>query len=121
MLDHSKEIGYYLWRVILSLILFIYISFRSSPDTKSLGTDEAKIALDISRELLRYSFEVVVVIDEHFNVNRHVWLDVEIKLSQAGVKTRLNGIVSDLVSSYQGQTLAYDEGIPFDPIILYTF
>ncbi len=45
-------------------------------------------------------------------LTRHVWLDVEIKLHQAGVKNRIGSVVSDLVSSLQGQTLAYDEGFP---------
>ncbi len=44
-------------------------------------------------------------------LTRHVWLDVEIKLNQAGVKKKISSIVSDLVSSYNGQFLAYDEGI----------
>ncbi|KAI8906922.1 ubiquinol-cytochrome C chaperone-domain-containing protein [Gorgonomyces haynaldii] len=41
----------------------------------------------------------------------HIWLDVEIKLHQAGVKTRINKITDNLIGSYYGQTLAYDEGL----------
>ncbi|KAJ3041649.1 hypothetical protein HDV00_008926 [Rhizophlyctis rosea] len=41
----------------------------------------------------------------------HIWLDVEIKLHKAGVKSRLNKILTDLMSAYYGQVLAYDEGL----------
>jgi cytochrome b pre-mRNA-processing protein 3 len=41
----------------------------------------------------------------------HLWLDVEIKLAQAGVKTNITGLVQDLVSTFQGACLAYDEGL----------
>ncbi|KAH6564423.1 hypothetical protein BASA50_009566 [Batrachochytrium salamandrivorans] len=44
-------------------------------------------------------------------VFNHIWLDVEIKLHQAGVKTRISQITSGLLDSYYGQTLAYDEGV----------
>jgi hypothetical protein len=48
----------------------------------------------------------------------HLWLDVEIKLAQAGVKTNITKTVEDLVSSYQGQCLAYDEGLDCGDAIL---
>jgi hypothetical protein len=48
----------------------------------------------------------------------HLWLDVEIKLAQAGVKTSITKIVQDLVSSYQGQCLGYDEGLHHGDAIL---
>ncbi len=41
----------------------------------------------------------------------HIWLDVELKLHQAGVKTNISKTVQELVSSYQGQCLGYDEGL----------
>jgi hypothetical protein len=41
----------------------------------------------------------------------HLWLDVELKLSEAGVKHNFSKIVADLLTSYYGQTLAYDEGL----------
>ncbi|KAJ3092313.1 hypothetical protein HK102_008624 [Quaeritorhiza haematococci] len=41
----------------------------------------------------------------------HLWMDVEIKLHQAGVKQKVGQIISDLLSAYYGQTLAYDEGL----------
>lgn len=44
------------------------------------------------------------------NVFEHLWLDVELKLAEAGAK-RVNGIVQKMVASYYGQLLAYDEGI----------
>lgn len=52
-----------------------------------------------------------VGVDLNQEITRHLWSDVEIKLHQAGVRQRIGSIVSDLVSSYQGQFLAYDEGI----------
>ncbi|KAI8832553.1 ubiquinol-cytochrome C chaperone-domain-containing protein [Chytridium lagenaria] len=45
---------------------------------------------------------------EIFNI---LWLDVEIRLNKAGIKTKLGAIVSELMSSYYGQSLAYDEGL----------
>ncbi|KAK5672529.1 Serine carboxypeptidase 3 [Batrachochytrium dendrobatidis] len=51
-------------------------------------------------------------------VFNHIWLDVEIKLHQAGVKTRISQITSGLLDSYYGQTLAYDEGIYYGDSIL---
>lgn len=42
---------------------------------------------------------------------QHLWLDVEIKLHQAGIRTSISKIIQDLVSSYQGQCLGYDEGL----------
>ncbi|KAJ3193437.1 hypothetical protein HK101_004830 [Irineochytrium annulatum] len=41
----------------------------------------------------------------------HLWLDVEIRLHKEGVRTQLGRIVGDLLSTYYGQTLAYDEGL----------
>ncbi|KAJ3026672.1 UNVERIFIED_CONTAM: hypothetical protein HDU68_005258 [Siphonaria sp. JEL0065] len=38
-------------------------------------------------------------------------LDIEIRLNKAGVRTSLDRILSDLISSYYGQILAYDEGL----------
>ncbi|KAJ3080216.1 hypothetical protein BCR33DRAFT_679467 [Rhizoclosmatium globosum] len=38
-------------------------------------------------------------------------LDIEIRLSKAGVRTNLDRITSDLISTYYGQILAYDEGL----------
>lgn len=74
---------------------------------QKVSENDANIALEISRELVR-----------------HVWLDMEIKLAQgipcrtffinvltAGVKVKISTIMADLVSSFQGQGLAYDEGI----------
>jgi hypothetical protein len=49
---------------------------------------------------------------------RHVWLDVELKLHQAGVKTNISKIVRELVSSYQGQCLGYDEGFYYGDALL---
>jgi hypothetical protein len=43
----------------------------------------------------------------------HLWLDVEIKLHELKVKTRLKFITSSLLDSYYGQMLAYDEGLYF--------
>ncbi|KAJ3414002.1 hypothetical protein HDV05_007209 [Chytridiales sp. JEL 0842] len=40
-----------------------------------------------------------------------LWLDVELRLHKSGVRTGLGKIVSDLISSFYGQTLAYDEGL----------
>eukprot|EP00842_Homolaphlyctis_polyrhiza_P004534 jgi/Hompol1/5081/HPOL_004160-RA len=48
----------------------------------------------------------------------HIWLDVEIKLHQAGVKTKINKISSSLMESYYGQTLAYDEGLYYGDAFL---
>ncbi|KAJ3310850.1 hypothetical protein HDV04_004626, partial [Boothiomyces sp. JEL0838] len=48
----------------------------------------------------------------------HIWLDAEIKLHQAGVKAKINSIVSDLVGQYQGNTLGYDEGLFYGDQIL---
>ncbi|KAJ3404516.1 hypothetical protein CcCBS67573_g04671 [Chytriomyces confervae] len=38
-------------------------------------------------------------------------LDIEIRLTQAGVRTNLDRITSELISIYYGQILAYDEGL----------
>ncbi|TPX60561.1 hypothetical protein PhCBS80983_g01756 [Powellomyces hirtus] len=48
----------------------------------------------------------------------HIWLDVEIKIHKAGVKTQISKIMSNLVSAYYGQTLAYDEGLYYGDAIL---
>lgn len=48
----------------------------------------------------------------------HIWLDVEIKIHKAGVKRQLSKIMSNLVSAYYGQTLAYDEGLYCGDVIL---
>ncbi|KAJ3211698.1 hypothetical protein HDU67_004336 [Dinochytrium kinnereticum] len=45
---------------------------------------------------------------EIFNM---LWLDVEIRLHKAGIKQKLGVVVGELLSSYYGQTLAYDEGL----------
>ncbi|KAJ3327008.1 hypothetical protein HDU76_012434 [Blyttiomyces sp. JEL0837] len=47
-----------------------------------------------------------------------LWLDVELRLSKAGVKMNLGKIVSDLLSSFYGQTLAYDEGLYYGDAVL---
>ncbi|KAI8895484.1 ubiquinol-cytochrome C chaperone-domain-containing protein [Globomyces pollinis-pini] len=47
----------------------------------------------------------------------HIWLDVEIKLHQAGVRADINNIVKDLVFAFQGQVLAYDEGFYYGDAI----
>ncbi|KAJ3094839.1 hypothetical protein HDU97_007532 [Phlyctochytrium planicorne] len=52
---------------------------------------------------------------EMFNV---LWLDVEMRLHNAGVKMKLGKIVGDLMSSYYGQTLAYDEGLAHGDAVL---
>lgn len=44
------------------------------------------------------------------SVFEHLWLDIELKLAEAGAK-RVNGIVQRMVASYYGQFLAYDEGL----------
>ncbi|TPX42183.1 hypothetical protein SeLEV6574_g05722 [Synchytrium endobioticum] len=41
----------------------------------------------------------------------HLWLDTEIALHKAGVKRQLNKRIQNLLGSYYGQTLAYDEGL----------
>lgn len=41
----------------------------------------------------------------------HCRLDVEVKLVQAGVKHNFSKITEDLMASYYGQTLSYDEGL----------
>ncbi|TPX31559.1 hypothetical protein SmJEL517_g05148 [Synchytrium microbalum] len=41
----------------------------------------------------------------------HLWLDVEMKLHKAGVKHRINARITELLGSFYGQTLAYDEGL----------
>jgi hypothetical protein len=41
----------------------------------------------------------------------HLWLDIELKLADAGVKHNLSKIVDELLTSFYGQTLAYDEGL----------
>ncbi|TPX72126.1 hypothetical protein SpCBS45565_g00677 [Spizellomyces sp. 'palustris'] len=48
----------------------------------------------------------------------HIWLDVEIKIHKAGVKRQLSKIMSNLVSAYYGQSLAYDEGLYYGDAIL---
>jgi hypothetical protein len=48
----------------------------------------------------------------------HIWTDVEIKLYEQGIKTRYKRIFQDLIESYYGQTLAYDEGLSKDDIVL---
>jgi len=60
-----------------------------------------------------------VGVDLNQELTRHIWADAEIRLWQASVKsTKISGIISDLVSSYQGQKLAYDEGLYYgDPIL----
>ncbi|KAI9355370.1 ubiquinol-cytochrome C chaperone-domain-containing protein [Zopfochytrium polystomum] len=52
---------------------------------------------------------------EMFNL---LWVDVELRLSKSGVKHNLNKIVTDLLSSYYGQTLAYDEGLVLGDAVL---
>ena len=41
----------------------------------------------------------------------HIWTDVEIKLFEHGIKTKYKRIFQDLLESYYGQILAYDEGL----------
>ncbi|KAI9105879.1 ubiquinol-cytochrome C chaperone-domain-containing protein [Phlyctochytrium arcticum] len=41
----------------------------------------------------------------------YIWLDVEMKVHEAGVKRNLNKVIGDLVSTYYGTALAYDEGL----------
>ncbi|KAJ3007527.1 hypothetical protein HKX48_009066 [Thoreauomyces humboldtii] len=48
----------------------------------------------------------------------HIWIDVEIKIHKAGVKTQLSTIMTNLVSAYYGQTLAYDEGLYYGDTVL---
>ncbi|KAJ3161452.1 hypothetical protein HDU86_007234 [Geranomyces michiganensis] len=48
----------------------------------------------------------------------HIWLDVELKIHHAGVRTNVSKIMSNLVSAYYGQTLAYDEGLYYGDAIL---
>jgi cytochrome b pre-mRNA-processing protein 3 len=56
--------------------------------------------------------------DLNQEISRHIWMDVELKLHQAGVKTNISKIVRDLVSSYQGQCLGYDEGLYYGDALL---
>nr|KAJ3421242.1 hypothetical protein HK105_004127 [Polyrhizophydium stewartii] len=55
------------------------------------------------------------MVQEIFN---HIWLDVELKLHQAGVKTKISKIATNLLDSYYGQTLAYDEGVCLGDAVL---
>ena len=48
----------------------------------------------------------------------HLWLDLEIKLNQLGLKSNIGSVVKDLVSSYQGMILGYDEGLYYGDAIL---
>lgn len=48
----------------------------------------------------------------------HIWLDVELKLHQAGVKSNASKISEDLLHSYYGHTLAYDEGVAKSDAVL---
>ncbi|KAJ3186173.1 hypothetical protein HDU85_007613 [Gaertneriomyces sp. JEL0708] len=48
----------------------------------------------------------------------HIWLDVELKLHQAGVKSGFSKIMTNLVSGYYGASLAYDEGLYYGDAIL---
>ncbi|KAJ3164552.1 hypothetical protein HDU88_005198 [Geranomyces variabilis] len=48
----------------------------------------------------------------------HIWLDVELKIHHAGVRTNVSKIMSNLVSAYYGQTLAYDEGLYYGDAIM---
>ena len=48
----------------------------------------------------------------------HFYLDLEIKLFQMGVKSNIGQLIKQLVSSYQGQILGYDEGLYYGDCIL---
>lgn len=48
----------------------------------------------------------------------HIWTDVEIKLFEQGIKTRYKRIFQELIESYYGQSLAYDEGLSKDDTVL---
>lgn len=41
----------------------------------------------------------------------HLWIDVEVQLTKAGVKHNVGGIVKQLLANYYGSTLGYDEGL----------
>ncbi|RKO92270.1 ubiquinol-cytochrome C chaperone-domain-containing protein, partial [Blyttiomyces helicus] len=45
-------------------------------------------------------------------------LDVELKIHKAGVKANIGAIMTDLLSSYYGQTLAYDEGLYYGDAVM---
>ncbi|KAJ3394975.1 hypothetical protein HDU84_004433 [Entophlyctis sp. JEL0112] len=45
-------------------------------------------------------------------------LDIEIRLSKAGVRTQIDKIITDLISLYYGQILAYDEGLALGDAVL---
>ncbi|KAI9197177.1 ubiquinol-cytochrome C chaperone-domain-containing protein [Polychytrium aggregatum] len=45
---------------------------------------------------------------ELFNL---LWLDVELKLNEAGIKKRVGKNIEELMAAYYGQILAYDEGL----------
>jgi hypothetical protein len=41
----------------------------------------------------------------------HLWTDVELKLHDMGVKQSMGRVLEDLLDSFYGQSLAYDEGL----------
>ena len=56
--------------------------------------------------------------DYHQEIFNHIWylsldlrLDVEMKLHQAKIKSSINKITADLLESYYGAMLSYDEGL----------
>ena len=44
-------------------------------------------------------------------IAEHLWVDCELKLMEAGVKTGLSKILADFAASFHGSSLAYDEGL----------
>lgn len=41
----------------------------------------------------------------------HMWTDVELRLNKEGFKARIGKTLEDLLDSFYGQSLAYDEGL----------
>ena len=54
----------------------------------------------------------------HQELLNHFYLDLEIKLNEFGLKTNIQKVLQDLISSYQGQILAYDEGLYYGDGVL---
>lgn len=66
----------------------------------------------------RYKAEGVAGVDAKQELFNHLWTDVELKLTTLGVKHSIGKVLEDLLDSFYGQSLAYDEGLAKGDAIL---